>query len=161
MSSGNEVGKLYAFFLEASRRFIYFVIHNVMAIRLPGEGMYQDLVQRLADGCHDTYTRIIMEHNYFSVQQKKCLTPAIGGIIDKRNLDFTAYLQIYCLLQGDRDWQPMRYMINIRNSLCHYSLSLTGSDFHTEWFLMKMNFDRYNFERGFLDWCDREIAATR
>ena len=157
MSSGKEVGKLYAYFLEASKRFIHFEIHVANKIRLPGEGMYQDLVQKLADGCDGTYTKIISQHDYFTVEQKNCLTPANGIIIDKRKLDFTIYFQIYLLLGGSRNWPPMHYMRNTRNLLCHYSLFLTGKDFDNEWFIMRLHFQEYNFEKEFLDWCDREI----
>ena len=114
--------------------------------------MYQDLVQRLPDGYHDTYTRIIKEHNHFSVEQKDCLTPENRSIIDKRKLGFTIYVQIYSLLGGFSKWTLMRYMIDTRNLSCHYLLQriLIGKDFNNEWLIMRQHFELYNFKKGII-----------
>ena len=85
MRTGKEVGKLYAYFLEACARFIYRDIHKQLGIRDPGEGMYEDLVRLLAGGCRTRYRDKIMEHEHFSDTQRACLTPA-DGIIDKEKL---------------------------------------------------------------------------
>ena len=66
MKIRKEVGKLYAHFVEASARFIHRDIHKKMGIRDPGEGMYEDLVKKLASGCHTTYRKKIMEHEHLS-----------------------------------------------------------------------------------------------
>ena len=161
MRTGKEVGKLYAYFLEACAGFIYRVIHKRWRIRGPGEGMYEDLVKLLAGGYPTTYRNKIMEHKHLSDTQRACLTPA-DGIIDKEKLDFTIYVQIYSMLGGSIFSNPMKFMINTRNRLCHHSLvllrqSMTESDFYEEWRVMRMHFQQLNLGRGFLDWCDREI----
>ena len=65
MSTDREVGNLYGYFLEAAGRFVHHHIHKRMEIRDPGKGMYEDLVQNLAVGCHMRYINIIMEHEQF------------------------------------------------------------------------------------------------
>ena len=161
MRTGTEVGKLYAYFLEACARFIYRDIHKQLGIRDPGEGMYEDLVRLLAGGCRTRYRDKIMEHEHFSDTQRACLTPA-DGIIDKEKLDFTIYVQIYSILGRSIFSNPMKFMINTRNRLCHRSLvllrqNMTESYFYEEWQVMRWHFQRLNLEKQFLDWCDIEI----
>lgn len=161
MRTGKEVGKLYAYFLEACAHFIYRDIHVRQGIRDPGEGMYEDLVKLLAGGCPVTYRNKIMEHEHFSDTQRACLTPA-DEIIDRKKLDFTIYVQIYSLLGGSIFSNPMKFMINTRNRLCHCSVvllrqNMTESDFYEEWRVMRWHFQQLNLGIGFLDWCDREI----
>ena len=102
-----------------------------------------------------------MEHEHFSDTQRACLTPA-DGIIDKEKLDFTIYVQIYSILGRSIFSNPMKFMINTRNRLCHRSLvllrqNMTESYFYEEWQVMRWHFQRLNLEKQFLDWCDIEI----
>ena len=161
MSTGKEVGKLYAYFLEAATPFIYTHVHLDMNIRDPGKGMYEDLVQKLGGGNPEKYTEKIKEHKHFTDMQRTYLIPP-DGIIDKKKLDFTIYVQIYSLLGGSINWKPMKYMRETRNALCHRSLVLlrpdvTENDLEEEWELMKQHFERYMFTKAFIDKCENEI----
>lgn len=160
MSTGKEVGKLYAYFLEAAARFVYHHVHKRMEIREPGKGMYDDLVEKLGGGSEARYMDVIMEHEHFTDRQKGCLTQGPG--IDKKQLDFTIYVQIYSLLGGSITSKSMEYMRRRRNQLCHRSLALlqpnmTDEVFKSEWSVMRTHFESFNFGEQFLKWCDKEI----
>ena len=63
MRTVKEVGKLYAYFLEAATPFIYTHVHLDMNIRDPGKGMYEDLVQKLGGGNPEKYTEKLRNIN--------------------------------------------------------------------------------------------------
>ena len=158
MGNGKEVGELYAFFLEVSESLICRKIHRDYKINYPGEGMYRDLVQILADGCPDRYKKKITEHMHFTDKQKEHLTPP-NEIIDQNKLDFSVYVQIYALIRGSIRSDPIKYLITTRNILCHYPLRPSRIDLQHDWYLMKQHFIKNGIEIQILNLLEQEIRG--
>ena len=92
-----------------------------------GKGMHEDLVLKLVGGFHMGYINIIMKHEDFTERQtRKCLTRC--HVIDKKQSDFTIYVQIYSLLGGSITRKSLEYKTKKRNQLCHHSLALLKSN---------------------------------
>ena len=88
-----------------------------------GKGMHEDLVLKLVGGFHMGYINIIMKHEDFTERQtRKCLTRC--HVIDKKQSDFTIYVQIYSLLGGSITRKSLEYKTKKRNQVCHHSLVL-------------------------------------
>ena len=159
-----RVGKLYAYFLEVSQYFMDSLVHEEMEVARTGDGMFQDLSGRLANGedgrnIPETYRRLIRADDSLSNLQKQLLAPD-SGIINVNRLDFSIYLKIFIYLGGNIERNDVRYMCNLRNTLCHCPLqdSMSQVEFMELCDNMTNEFREFNFSDGFLEWCMASIS---
>ena len=153
--TSRKVGKLYAFFLEVSKKIVHFILHEEQKVPEQGHKMYEQLVKWLAGGNKTLYKRKIMNNQNISWKQKEILTPQ-NQTIDTASLDFSMYVTIMNLLKIKKGVIP--FMIDTRNDLCHYSVALleqnmTEEDFVEKWYIIAIKLELYGLDRNFLDWC--------
>ena len=152
MSTPARVGKLYAYFLDISNRIIRNIVHEEMHVPQTGDAMYNVLVNKLASGNTERYNNTINDNTFLSNLQKKLLAPE-SQTIEVEKLDFSIYVQIFLLLGGNIHRSGIKYLINLRNYLCHFSIRgcMAEDDFMMALTNMTNQFEAFNFCRDFLE----------
>lgn len=160
--TSEKYGKLYVFFLEVCRRFIDAELH--VRLRLPedGEKMYEYLDEKLCSWYDEPYEDIIYGFKFLSSKEKKLLVPT-DGKIKVENLDFGIYFKIISFLGGHWTYEKLgRYMVNVRNHLCHIPVvslrkEKSQHEFYSDIKQMGQDFEDAGISRDLLNECEKDI----
>ena len=160
--TSEKYGKLYVFFLEVCRRFIDDKLHVGLGLPEDGKEMYEYLDQRLCSWYDEPYEDIIYGFNFLSTKEKKLLVPR-DGKIKVANVDFGIYFKIISFLGGHWTYKKLgRYMVNVRNHLCHIPVASlrkekTQHEFDGDIKQMGQDFEEAGISRDLLDECEKDI----
>ena len=152
MSTSARVGKLYAYFLDISKRIISCIVHQDMGVPEEGDKLYDFLARSLANGSEEGYNYFIWNDIPLTRVQRNLLAPE-NRIINVKKLDFSIYLKIIELLRENIKRREIRYLINTRNNLCHFGLGecMGKKDFKDQLDFMTIHFEDFNFPKCFLE----------
>lgn len=161
-STSEKYGQLYVFFLEVCRSFIDNKLHVGMGVPEDGEEMYAYLDEKSYDSYQEPYEEIISSLEYLSEREKEILRPS-DGIIKVENLDFVIYLKIIRFL--GRNWKYKnlsRYMIKVRNHLCHIPVvslrrEKSQNELDGEILQMRQDLEHAGISRALLYECEMRI----
>lgn len=126
-----EKGKLYAYFLEIAKYFVNSRLHQKLGVPNNGSGMYLHLKNYVTKTENEKYETRISKCKILKGDQKKYLLPT-NEEIDLEKLDFSMCVYIIQLLGWKKDKKLIKYMKNLRNTLCHISMFKLQEDISQE-----------------------------
>ena len=165
MSSSEKYGRLYAYFLEVCRHFLYRKLHDEMQLPHIGQEMYEFLNRQLSDKFEKTYEAVLRDSEFLSDKDRNYLSPE-NRIINVSKLDISIQIKIIRLLKapiGRRRWE---YIASIRNYLCHIPneelrRNMTQQEFESKLYRLKRNLESVGIDRDLLNSCERNILNGR
>ena len=75
MDSCEKYGKLYAYFLEVCRRFIYKKLHGEMCVAEFGQELYEWSNRWLSDRFDRSYEAVLRDNAFLSEEERGYLSP--------------------------------------------------------------------------------------
>ena len=165
MGSSEKYGRLYAYFLEVCRHFLYRKLHHEMRVPQIGQEMYEFLNRRLSDKFKKIYDAVLRDSEFLSDRDRNYLSPE-NRIINVSKLDISIQIKIIRLLKapiGRRRWE---YIASIRNYLCHIPneelrRNMTQQEFESKLYRLKRNLESVGTDRDLLNSCERNILNGR
>ena len=139
--------------LGGCQRYVHCKLHEEGEVLQNSGEMYRALVRWLVGGNEALYRQNIRGNLSLSRTQQEILTPG-NHVIDVASLDFSMYVKIMDLLNMESRVIPI--MINIRNHLCHYTVTLLRQDmaeeeFVDKWYAIQILLETSGIERSILD----------
>ena len=165
MGSCQDFGRLYAYFLEVCRHFIYEKLHQELGLPELGQEMYEWLIRCLSEHSEESYKVLLDNSRFLSEEDRKYLSPK-DRIIDTSKLDVSMHFKIMRLLeprQGSRRW---KYIADVRNYLCHIPVkelrrNMNEEEFSYQLFWMRKELHYAGIDEDLLDRCERNILKGR
>lgn len=165
MGSCQDFGRLYAYFLEVCRHFIYEKLHQELGLPELGQEMYEWLNRCLSEHFEQSYEVVLNDSGFLSEEDRDYLSPE-DRIIDTSKLDVSMHFKIMRLLeprQGSRRW---KYIADVRNYLCHIPVkelrrNMNEEEFSYQLFWMRKELHYAGIDEDLLDRCERNILSGR
>ena len=165
MGSCEDFGKLYAYFLEVCRHFLYEKLHQQFGVPELGQEMYEWLNRCLSEDFEQSYEVVLNNSGFLSEEDRGFLSPE-NRIIDTAKLDVSMHFKIMRLLeprQGNRRWT---YIAKVRNYLCHIPVeelrrNMDQDQFSDALFWIRKELYYFGIDENLLDRCQRNIIRGR
>ena len=165
MGSCADFGKLYAYFLEVCRHFIYKKLYQELRVPELGQEMYEWLNRCLSEHFEQSYDVVLNNSGFLSEEDRDFLLPE-DRIIDTTKLDVSMHFKIMRLLeprQGIRRW---KYIASVRNYLCHIPVerlqqNMDQDEFNNQLFWITKELQYAGVDENLLDRCRRNILLGR
>ena len=165
MGSCEKYGRLYAYFLEVCRHFIYRELHQEMRVPEFGQEMYEFLNRRLSDRSNQSYEAVLRDSEFLSDRDRSYLSPE-NRIIDAKKLDISMQFKLIRLLRphlGKRRWE---YIAAVRNYLCHIPVeelrqTMSQQEFNSKLYWLRKDLESFGIDRDLLNSCERNILSGR
>ena len=163
MGSCEKYGKLYAYFLEVCRHFMYRKLHEEMFVPEFGQEMYEWLNRWLSDRFDRSYEAVHRDNAFLSEEEQ--FSPE-NWIIHVAHLDISMYFKIIRLWEphlGRRCWV---YIANATNYLCHIPVeklwqNINQQEFNSQLKWLREGLKSAGIDRELLNFCKRNILSER
>ena len=165
MDSCEKYGKLYAYFLEVCRHFIYKKLHEEMYVPEFGQEMYEWLNRWLSDRFDRSYEAVFRDYAFLSEKERGYLSPG-NQIIDVAQLDISMHFKIIGLLEPHLGRKCQEYIANARNCLCHIPVeklwqSINQQEFNSQLKWLREGLKSAGINRELLNFCEKNILSGK
>ena len=165
MDSCEKYGKLYAYFLEVCRPFIYKKLHGEMCVAEFGQELYEWSNRWLSDRFDRSYEAVLRDNVFLSEEERGYLSPE-NWIIHVAQTDISMYFKIITLLEprlGRRSWV---YIANATNYLCHIPVeklwpNINQQEFNSQLKWLRKGLNSAGIDRELLNFSERNILSGR